>query len=140
MFATIRSTEGAVSTALHSTLHRLENPGASVRMVFVDYSSDFDTRTAKSCDVCRLVRIDPFHAYPSNYPPSTQAELAPTFKVFVLQIILLVSFYQSIIVTVLVHTTPMWYAGCKAADKKRIQNSREGDRLSTPVPGHQCQL
>ncbi|XP_014196244.1 neurotrimin isoform X1 [Haplochromis burtoni] len=37
------STEDAIPTALHSTLHHLENPGTSVRMLFIDFSSAFNT-------------------------------------------------------------------------------------------------
>lgn len=38
-----RSTEGAISSALHCTLCHLENPGTSVRMLFIDFSSAFST-------------------------------------------------------------------------------------------------
>ena len=38
-----RSTEDAISTALHSALEHLELPGMYVRMLFVDYSSAFNT-------------------------------------------------------------------------------------------------
>ncbi|XP_061433262.1 uncharacterized protein LOC133358830 [Lethenteron reissneri] len=38
-----RSTEDAVATALHAALLHLEQPGSYVRMLFVDYSSAFNT-------------------------------------------------------------------------------------------------
>ncbi|XP_013766202.1 CD109 antigen [Pundamilia nyererei] len=38
-----------------------------------------------------------------------------------LQTELLVSFYRATIESVLVHTIPVWYAGCTTADKKRLQ-------------------
>ena len=38
-----RSTEDAVATALHAALSHLEQPGSYVRMLFVDYSSAFNT-------------------------------------------------------------------------------------------------
>ena len=38
-----RSTDGAISTALHIALSHHEQPGTSVRMLFVDYSSAFKT-------------------------------------------------------------------------------------------------
>ncbi|CAI5668458.1 unnamed protein product [Oreochromis niloticus] len=37
------STEDAISTALHSALHHLENPGTFVRMLISDFSSAFNT-------------------------------------------------------------------------------------------------
>lgn len=38
-----RSTEGAIVTALHIALSHLEQPGSYVRMLFIDYSSAFNT-------------------------------------------------------------------------------------------------
>ena len=38
-----RSTDDAISTALHTALSHMEHPGTSVRMLFVDYSSAFNT-------------------------------------------------------------------------------------------------
>lgn len=38
-----RSEEDAVSTALHTALCHLENPGTYDRMLFIDYSSAFNT-------------------------------------------------------------------------------------------------
>ena len=38
-----RSTEDAVATALHAALSHLEQPGSYVRMLFVDFSSAFNT-------------------------------------------------------------------------------------------------
>uniref|UniRef100_A0A669B3Y2 Reverse transcriptase domain-containing protein n=1 Tax=Oreochromis niloticus TaxID=8128 RepID=A0A669B3Y2_ORENI len=59
-----RSTEDAISTALHSALHHLENPGTSVRMLFVDYSSAFNT-IIPDILIDKLVNLD--------FPPSTCA-------------------------------------------------------------------
>ncbi|KAK3521701.1 hypothetical protein QTP70_015807 [Hemibagrus guttatus] len=38
-----RSTEDAISTALHTSLSHLEHPNTYVRMLFVDFSSAFNT-------------------------------------------------------------------------------------------------
>ena len=38
-----RSTEDAIATALHSTLNHLEQKGTYARLLFVDYSSAFNT-------------------------------------------------------------------------------------------------
>ncbi len=45
-----RSTEDAISTALHTALTHLDQKGTYVRMLFVDYSSAFNT-----IDPCKLV-------------------------------------------------------------------------------------
>lgn len=42
-YRTNRSTEDAIATALHSVLSHLERQGSYVRMLFIDYSSAFNT-------------------------------------------------------------------------------------------------
>ncbi len=42
-YRTNRSTEDAIATALHTALLHLEHPGSYVRMLFIDYSSAFNT-------------------------------------------------------------------------------------------------
>ena len=38
-----RSTEDAIAITLHSTLSHLEHPGTYARLLFIDYSSAFNT-------------------------------------------------------------------------------------------------
>lgn len=52
-----RSTDDAMSTALHAVLSHLEHPGSSVRMLFVDFSSAFRTILADIL-VEKLVALD----------------------------------------------------------------------------------
>ena len=59
-----RSTDDAISTALHTALSHLEHPGTSVRMLFVDYCSAFNT-IIPDILVCKLAALD--------FPPATCA-------------------------------------------------------------------
>uniref|UniRef100_A0A8C6LAW8 Reverse transcriptase domain-containing protein n=1 Tax=Nothobranchius furzeri TaxID=105023 RepID=A0A8C6LAW8_NOTFU len=57
-----KSTEDAISNALHSSLQHLENPGTSVRMLFIDFSSAFNT-IIPNIFVAKLINL--------NLPPTT---------------------------------------------------------------------
>ena len=59
-----RSTDDAISTALHTALSHLEHPGTSVRMLFVDYCSAFNT-IIPDILVSKLAALD--------FPPATCA-------------------------------------------------------------------
>lgn len=57
-------TNRSISTALPTALHHLENPGTSVRMLFVDFSSAFNT-IIPNILIAKFVDLD--------FPPTTCA-------------------------------------------------------------------
>ncbi|KAL2080759.1 hypothetical protein ACEWY4_024552 [Coilia grayii] len=68
-----RSTQDSISTAFQSALHHLENPGTSVRMFFIVFSTVFKTIILDVL-IAKLVNLDP-HPPPPHAPESKTSSL-----------------------------------------------------------------
>ncbi|XP_037390419.1 GTPase IMAP family member 1-like [Pygocentrus nattereri] len=104
-----RSTEDAISTALHTALTHLDCQNSYVRMLFIDFSSAFNTvipsmlisklnHLGISTSLCNWI-LD----FLTNRPQ------------------ILVNFYRCTIESILTNCISVWYGSCCAADRKALQ-------------------
>ncbi|XDV19455.1 hypothetical protein PO909_024925 [Leuciscus waleckii] len=139
-----RSTEDAVSMALHSVLTHLDNKNTYARMLFVDFSSAFNT-------VIPTKRVSSFKflgthiSADMSWTPNTSCLVKKahqrlffltTLRKNQLSSTILVNFYRCAIESILTNCATVWYGSCSVAERKALQRVvKTAQRITgTPLP------
>ncbi len=149
-----RSTDDAISSTLHLALTHLENKDSYVRMLFIDFSSAFNTIIPQQLinklnllglnnSLCNWIldfltgrpqSIQTLHHFPRIHflRRLKRASLPPP---------ILTTFYRGTIESVLTSCITIWYGNCRAADNKDSpadsKHSCKDHRYPSPLhPGH----